>query len=195
MAPASGEITQLLSALNQGSRDAVDRLIPLVYSELRKMARKYLSRERTDHSLEATALVHEVYVKLRGQRDTTWQNRVHFFGVAAYFMRRVLIDHARAHYAEKRGGMVERLSLDAVVNVCLVRDPMVQEQYYSQLIMLDDALLRLEKFDQQQCHIVELRFFAALTEEETAQALGISVRTVRREWRAARAWLYREMTK
>ncbi|HEV3040415.1 MAG TPA: ECF-type sigma factor [Candidatus Angelobacter sp.] len=195
MAPASGEITELLFALNGSSSDAVDRLIPLVYSELRKMARKYLSRERTDHSLEATALVHEVYVKLRGQRDTTWQNRVHFFGVAAYFMRRVLIDHARAHYAEKRGGLGEKLSLDAVVNMCLVRDPMVQEQFYSQLIMLDGALLRLEKFDQQQCQIVELRFFAGFTEEEISHALGISVRTVRREWRAARAWLYREITK
>lgn len=195
MAPASGEITQLLFALNGGSREAVDRLIPLVYSELRKMARKYLSRERTDHSLEATALVHEVYVKLREQRDTNWQNRVHFFGVAAYFMRRVLIDHARAHYAEKRGGMGEKLSLDAIVNICLVRDPMVQEQYYTQLIMLDNALLRLEKFDQQQCHIVELRFFAGLTEEEISHAMGISVRTVRREWRSARAWLYREISK
>ena len=122
MAPAAGEITQLLFALKDGRRDAVDRLIPLVYSELRKMARQYLSRERTNHSLEATALVHEVYVKLRDQRDTHWQNRVHFFGVAAYFMRRVLIDHARAHYAEKRGGTGEKLSLDAIVNMCLVRD-------------------------------------------------------------------------
>ena len=122
MAPAAGEITQLLFALKDGRRDAVDRLIPLVYSELRKMARQYLSRERTNHSLEATALVHEVYVKLRDQRDTHWQNRVHFFGVAAYFMRRVLIDHARDHNAEKRGGTGEKLSLDAIVNMCLVRD-------------------------------------------------------------------------
>jgi len=178
-----------------GRRDTVDRLIPLVYSELRKMARQYLSRERNGHSLEATALVHEVYVKLLDQRDSNWQNRVHFFGVAAYVMRRVLIDHARAHHAEKRGGIGEKLSLDAIINISLVRDPKLQEQYYAQLIMLDDALSRLEKFDPQQCQIVELRFFAGLTEEEIAQILNISVRTVKRDWRTARAWLYREITK
>lgn len=110
-------------------------------------------------------------------------------------MRRVLIDHIRACHAEKRGGQGERLSLDAIINMSLVRDPMVQEEYYSQLIMLDDALSRLEKLDPQQCHIVELRFFAGLTEEEITQVLKISVRTVKRDWRAARAWLYREITK
>jgi RNA polymerase sigma factor (TIGR02999 family) len=178
-----------------GRRDTVDRLIPLVYSELRKMARQYLRRERDGHSLEATALVHEVYVKLLDQRDSKWQNRGHFFGVAAYVMRRVLIDHARAQHAEKRGGTGEQLSLDAIINISLVRDPKVQEQYYAQLIMLDEALSRLEKFDQQQCQIVELRFFAGLTEEEIAQILKISVRTVKRDWRTARAWLYREIMK
>lgn len=184
-----------MSALKGGRRDTVDRLIPLVYSELRKIARQCLSRERNNHNLEPTDLAHEVIFKLFDQRDPHWQNRVHFFGGAAYFMRRVLIDHIRACHAEKRGGQGERLSLDAIINMSLVRDPMVQEEYYSQLIMLDDALSRLEKLDPQQCHIVELRFFAGLTEEEITQVLKISVRTVKRDWRAARAWLYREITK
>src|SRR5205809_6723005 len=115
MAPAAGEITQLLFALKDGRRDAVDRLIPLVYSELRQMARQYLSRERTNHSLEATALVHEAYLKLVNQRDANWQNRAHFFGIAAQIMRRVLIDHARAHQAQKRGGTGDQRPLDAII--------------------------------------------------------------------------------
>jgi RNA polymerase sigma factor (TIGR02999 family) len=195
MASPAGEITQLLAALKGNRRDTVDRLIPLVYSELRKMARQCLSRERTNHSLEATALVHEAYLKLVDQRDANWQNRAHFFGVAAQIMRRVLIDHARANQAEKRGGPCAKLSLDAIVTLPLGSDRIAQEQYYSQLIVLDDALSRLEKLDPQQCRVVELRCFAGLTEEEISEVLDISVRTIRRDWRAARAWLHREITK
>ncbi|HEV3316325.1 MAG TPA: sigma-70 family RNA polymerase sigma factor [Candidatus Angelobacter sp.] len=195
MVSPAGEITQLLAALKGRKRDTIDKLIPLVYSELRKMARQYLSRERTNHSLEATALVHEAYLKLVDQRDANWQNRAHFFGVAAQIMRRVLIDRARANQAQKRGGMGDKLCLDAIVTLPLDCDLMVQQQYYSQLIMLDDSLSRLEELDPQQCRVVELRFFGGLTEEEISEVLEISVRTVRRDWRAARAWLYREITK
>lgn len=184
-----------MTALKGGRPDAVDRLIPLVYSELRKIARHYLRRERSNHTLQATELADEAWIKLLDQRKVHWKNRSHFFAIAAGLMRRALIDHARAHYAGKRGGKGERLSLDSVVNVSLARDPVVLEEYYSQLITLGEALSRLEKLDPQQCRIVELRFFAGLKEEEIAEVLKISVRTVRRDWRSARAWLFREITK
>jgi RNA polymerase sigma factor (TIGR02999 family) len=195
MPSPAGEITQLLTALKGGRPDAVDRLIPLVYSELRKIARHYLRRERSNHTLQATELADEAWVKLLDQRKVHWKNRSHFFAIAASLMRRALIDHARAHYAGKRGGKGERLSLDSVVNLSMARDPVVLEQYYAQLITLGEALARLEKLDPQQCQIVELRFFAGLKEEEIAEVLNISVRTVRRDWRSARAWLFREITK
>src|SRR5258708_22853294 len=143
MVSPEGEITRLLAALKGSKRDTVDRLIPLVYSKLRKMARQCLSHERTNHSLEATALVHEAYLKLVDQRDPHWQNRDHFFGVAAQIMRRVLIDHARSNQAQKRGGTGEKLSLDAIATMPLDCDPAVRDQYYSELIMLDDGLSRL----------------------------------------------------
>ncbi len=195
MVSPTGEITQLLAALKGRKRDTVDRLMPLVYSKLRKMAHQCLSRERTNHSLEATALVHEAYLKLVDQKNSDWQNRGHFFGIVAQIMRRVLIDHARSSQAQKRGGVGEKLSLDAIVTIPLDCDAMVRQQHYSQLIMLDDALSRLEELDPQQCRIVELRFFGGLTEEEISEALDISVRTIRRDWRAARAWLHREITR
>ncbi len=195
MPSPAGEITQLLTALKGGRPDAVDRLIPLVYSELRKIARHYLRRERSNHTLQATELADEAWVKLLDQRKVHWKNRSHFFAIAASLMRRALIDHARAHYAGKRGGKGERLSLDSVVNLSMARDPVVLEQYYAQLITLGEALARLEKLDPQQCQIVELRFFTGLKEEEIAEVLNISVRTVRRDWRSARAWLFREITK
>ncbi len=195
MPSPAGEITQLLTALKGGRPDAVDRLIPLVYSELRKIARHYLRRERSNHTLQATELADEAWVKLLDQRKVHWKNRSHFFAIAASLMRRALIDHARAHYAGKRGGKGERLSLDSVVNLSMARDPAILEQYYAQLITLGEALARLEKLDPQQCQIVELRFFAGLKEEEISEVLNISVRTVRRDWRSARAWLFREITK
>lgn len=195
MPSPAGEITQLLTALKGGRPDAVDRLIPLVYSELRKMARQYLRRERNNHTLQATELADEAWIKLLDQRKVHWKNRSHFFAIAAGLMRRALIDHARAHYAGKRGGKGERLSLDSVVNLSLVSDPVVLEQYYAELITLGEALSQLEKLDPQQCRIIELRFFAGLKEEEIAAVLKISVRTVRRDWRSARAWLFREMKK
>ena len=195
MPSPAGEITQLLTALKGGRPDAVDRLIPLVYSELRKMARQYLRRERSNHTLQATELADEAWVKLLDQRKVHWKNRSYFFAIAAGLMRRALIDHARAHHAGKRGGNAERLSLDSVANMSLARDPVVLEQYYAQLITLGEALSRLEKLDPQQCRIVELRFFAGLKEEEIAEVLNISVRTVRRDWRSACAWLFREIAK
>jgi|SRR5215471_8289291 len=187
MEAPSGEITRLLTEVTNGNRQAVNQLIPLVYSELRKMARRYLSRERRDHTLQPTALVHEAYLKLVDQPGSGWRNRAHFFAVAAQVMRHILIDYARKRDAEKRGGGAGKLSLD-------VFDAIDKEQY-PQLIVLDEVLTRLQESDPRQGRIVELRFFGGLTEEEISEVIGISVRTVKRDWRVARAWLYREMTK
>lgn len=183
----TGEITRLLTEVTNGNREAVDQLIPLVYSELRQMARRYLRRERRDHTLQPTALVHEAYLRLVDQPGRGWQNRAHFFAVAAQVMRHILIDYARGREAEKRGGAVGKLSLDAM--------DAIEKEQYSQLIILDEVLTRLQGSDPRQGRIVELRFFGGLTEEEISEVVGISVRTVKRDWRVARAWLYREMTK
>lgn len=183
----SGEITRLLTEVTNGNAEAVDELMPLVYSEMRRIARRHLSRERRDHTLQPTALVHEAYLKLVEQRGISWQNRAHFFAIAAQIMRRILIDYARIHGAQKRGGLAVKLSLDAV--------DAIQKEQYPQLIVLDEALSRLEDYDPRQGRIVELRFFGGLTEEEISEVIGISVRTVKRDWKVARAWLYREMTK
>ncbi|HLJ28931.1 MAG TPA: sigma-70 family RNA polymerase sigma factor [Candidatus Angelobacter sp.] len=187
MQAPTGEITRLLTELTSGDSRAVDQLMPLVYSEMRKMARRYLRQERYDHTLQPTALVHEAYLKLVDQSGHGWQNRAHFFAIAAQIMRRILIDHARTHRAEKRGGAAAKLSLDVV-------DVIAKEQY-PQLIVLDEVLSRLQDCDPRQGRIVELRFFGGLTEEEISEVIGISVRTVKRDWKVARAWLYREMTK
>lgn len=188
MESPAGQITRLLTELKSGNDKAADELMPLVYSELRKMARRYLSRERRDHTLQPTALVHEAYLKLVDQPGAGWQNRAHFFAAAAQAMRRILIDHARIHVAKKRGGgVVQKLSLDAV--------DVLQKEQYPQLIVLDEVLCKLQDYDPRQGRIVELRFFGGLTEEEISEVLGISVRTVKRDWRVARAWLYREMIK
>ena len=176
------EVTQLLHQWIDGRQDALDRLLPEVYAELRRLAASYLRRERPDHSLQATALVHEAFVKLIDQRDVRWQNRAHFFGIAAQLMRRILVDHARACRAEKRGGGERRLPLDEAIAVAATRD--------FDLIALDEALTRLGELDPRQSRIVELRFFVGLTMEETAEVLGISPATVGREWVAAKAWLH-----
>lgn len=187
MEAPTGEITRLLTEITNGDRRAVDQLMPLVYSELRRMARRYLRRERRDHTLQPTALVNEAYLKLVDQPGTNWQSRAHFFAVAARIMRRLLIDYARTYRAQKRGGTAGKLSLDLV--------EVMDKKQYLQLIVLDEMLSKLQACDPRQGRIVELRFFGGLTEEEIAEVIGISVRTVKRDWKVARAWLFREMSK
>ncbi len=180
-----GITTQLLIDLTNGNRSAVDALLPLIYSELRSLAANYLRRERADHTLQPTALVHEAYLRLIDQTHVNWQNRAHFFGVAAQMMRRILVDHARAHLAEKRGGEFQKVPIDSAV------DPAVELP--SELIALDDALVELATFDEMKSRIIELRYFGGLTVEETAEALGVTPVTVKRHWRLAKAWLYGKM--
>ncbi|HEY0003550.1 MAG TPA: sigma-70 family RNA polymerase sigma factor [Pyrinomonadaceae bacterium] len=184
--PQSENVTQLLIALNNGDREALDRLLPVVYDELRKLAERYLRRERLDHTLQATALVHEAYLKLVDQ-NVPWQNRAHFFGVAAEMMRRILIDHARSHHAAKRGGGGVKLALDDVIDL--------SDERAADLIALDEALTELEKIDPQKSKIVELRYFAGLSIEETAAVMGVGTATIIRHWRMAKAWLYNEVSK
>jgi RNA polymerase sigma factor (TIGR02999 family) len=180
----SHNVTRLLADWSQGDREALDRLMPLVYDELRRLADSYLRRERRDHTLQPTALVHEAFVRLVGQ-DLHLQNRAHFFGVAAQVMRCILVDHARARLTAKRGGEAQRLSLEEAIDAPAPREV--------DLIALDDALTDLARFDPQQARIVELRYFGGLTIEEVAQVLDISPATVKREWHLARTWLHREI--
>jgi RNA polymerase sigma factor (TIGR02999 family) len=171
--------------LRLGDCQAEEKLVLLVYGELRRLAASYLRRERSDHTLQPTALVHEAYLRLRELRGIEWQSRTHFFALAAQLMRRILIDHARAHCARKRGGSGEAVSLDDVLVFSRPRS--------EQFIALDEALTRLADRDRRQSQIVEMRFFGGLTEEEIATLLAISTRTVKREWRIAKAWLFREL--
>jgi len=182
---APSEVTQLLVDWQNGSPEALERLMPLVYGELRAIAGRYLSRERADHTLQSTSLVHEAYFKLVDQRRVQWQNRAHFLGIAAQLMRRILVDHARRRDAEKRGGPQVCLTLDE--RLAWAKKPDVD------LLAIDEALDRLAAIDEQQARVVELRFFSGLTVEETAAALGISPKTVKRDWSVARAWLKREI--
>lgn len=184
---SSKTVTQLLAHWSQGDEKARDALMPLVYDELRRLAASYLRRERRDHTLQATALVNEAYLRLAADDDLRWQNRNHFFGVAAEVMRRVLVDHARKHQAEKRGGELNRVPLTEAV--------VMSQQRPSQLLALDESLARLSVVDPQQGRIVELRVFAGLTVEEVASLLGISEATVKRDWSVAKAWLMREIEK
>ena len=181
----AGEVTQLLVQLRAGSRDAEEKLILLVYAELRRLAAHYLRGERADHTLQPTALVNEAYIRLTKLHDLDWQSRSHFFATAATVMRRILVDHARAQRANKREGLRDAISLDDALVVSPSRSP--------QLIALDDALTRLAALDARRGKIVELRFFGGLSEEETGAVLGISARTVKRDWRVAKAWLYNEL--
>lgn len=183
---ASEGVTQLLLNWSKGDQGASEKLIPLVYDELRRVAQNYLSRERPDHTLQATALVHETYLRLVDQTNVDWQDRAHFFGLASRMMRNILVDHARRHRAEKHGGLAQRLTLAEAVSFP------AQDDF--DLVALDDALTRLAELDSEQSRIVEMRFFGGLTIEETATALGVSVATVNREWRLAKAWLLRELT-
>jgi RNA polymerase sigma factor (TIGR02999 family) len=182
---SSADVTVLLAQLVQGDPQAASRLVPLVYSELRQMAARYMRRERVDHTLQTTALVHEAYLKLVDQSSANWQNRAHFFGVASQVMRHILIDHARANMREKRGGGCQVIALDEG----LVFSPEQSEE----LLEVDAALQRLAELDPRQGKIVELRFFGGLTVEETAAALGISPKTVKRDWSVAKAWLHGEL--
>ncbi len=175
------EITQLLKKAQTGDKYALDELLPLVYNELRRIAGSQLKNERGDHTLQATALVHEAYLRLIEQRDVDWNNRLHFFSIAAEMMRRILVNYAVQRNAKKRGDGAARISLDEAVSFEDKRD--------LELIALDDALKNLAEFDQTQARIVELRFFGGLTIEETAEVLDISDSTVKREWRMAKAWL------
>ena len=179
------EVTQLLRQWSEGHQGALDRLLPQIYAELRKLASSYLRRERSDHTLQATALVHEAFLRLIDQHSVKWQNRAHFFGIAAQLMRRILVDHARAHGAVKRGAGEARLPLDEALVVAPSTDV--------DLLALDEALTRLALIDAQQSRVVELRFFGGLTMEETAEVLRISRATVGREWTLAKAWLYAEL--
>lgn len=175
------EVTQLLKKARNGDRESLDRLLPLIYDELRRVAANQLHRERADHTLQATALVHEAYLRLLDQREVDWQNRAHFFSIAAEMMRRILVNHAVQRNAQKRGDGATRLSLDEAISLPDEKD--------FDLISLDEALKQLAEYDPTQARIVELRFFGGLTIEETAEVLGISDSTVKREWRMAKAWL------
>jgi RNA polymerase sigma factor (TIGR02999 family) len=188
MTQMPGDVTLLLLGLRRGDQEAERQLAEVVYRELHQMAARYMRRERPDHTLQATALVNEAYVRLIDQRGKDWQNRAHFFGVAAQIMRRVLVDHARTHNAAKRGGEFQKISLDDDIL------PFSHEKS-DELVALDEALRRLAVFDPRQSRVVELRFFGGLTEDETAEVLGISSRTVKREWSVAKVWLHSEMNK
>ncbi|MCG3164206.1 MAG: hypothetical protein JMDDDDMK_05692 [Acidobacteria bacterium] len=186
MIPASQDVTRLLVDWSSGDQAALEKLLPLVNAELRQLARRYMRRESPGHTLQTSALVNEAYLRLIDQKQVQWQNRAHFFGIAAQLMRRILIDHARkAHYA-KRGGGALKVSLDEAAAVTETRA--------AELLAVDEALEKLTAMDARKGRIVELRFFGGLTEEETAEVMSISTPTVQREWRAAKAWLRRMLT-
>jgi RNA polymerase sigma-70 factor (ECF subfamily) len=185
--PSPESITQLLERWSMGDEKALEQLMPLVYDELHRLAGAYLRRERREHTLQPTALVNEAYLKLMGQHSTRWGNRAQFFGVAAQLMRRILVDHARAHYASKRGGNRCDLSLANIGDF--------GKQPDADLLALHEVLNRLAEIDPEQGRIVELRFFGGLTIEETAEVMDVSHATIEREWRVAKAWLKRELTK
>jgi RNA polymerase sigma-70 factor (ECF subfamily) len=184
--PASHEITRLLLAWQEGDQAALDRLIPLVHAELYRRAKRYMGRERRGHTLQTTALIHEVYLRLVDAQQVRWQNRAHFFAIAARLMRRILVDHARERRYQKRGGEARRVTLDEGLVVSPERD--------YDLVALDDALSALGEVDLRKSRVVELRFFGGLSVEETAEALEVSPETVRRDWRLARSWLLRRLS-
>ena len=178
-------VTRLLLEVSEGNSEAVEQLLPLIYDELRRLAGGYLRRERPGHTLQATAVVHEAYLRLVDQTRVQWQNRAHFFGVAAHLMRRILVDYARNHTAHKRGGRAERVSLDNEIIASAERS--------AEVVAVDDALQSLAEVDPLKSRIVELRFFGGLSIEETAEVLNTSPATVNRQWRMAKAWLYGQL--
>ncbi len=181
------QVTNLLARWRSGDREALNSLMPVVYEELRSLARHYLRQERPDHTLQSTALVHEAFMRLVGQKAPEWKSRAHFYGVAARLMRQILVDHARSRRAEKRGGASFRLALDEGLAGSGSKD--------LDILALDDALNGLAQLNSQQSQIVELRFFSGLSIEDTSEVLGISPATVKRSWTTARAWLFREMNR
>ena len=184
--PSPGQATQLLIDLSSGDTAALEKLTPLIYDELHRLAHRFLRRERGGHTLQTTALVNEAYLRLVDQRNLRWQNRAHFFAIAAQLMRRILIDYARRRQYAKRGGGAPHVSLDEAA--------VLSEERATDLIALDEALEGLASIDPQQSRVVELRFFGGLTIEETAEVLKLSHDMVKREWSTAKAWLYREMS-
>jgi RNA polymerase sigma factor (TIGR02999 family) len=187
MPKSSKEVTQLLLAWNGGDKEALDRLMPLVYDELRRLARRYMMRESPGHTLQTTALVNEAYMRLVDWKNVQWQNRAHFFGVSAQLMRRILVDFARSRQQLKREGAAQPVSLDEAL--------VVSSERGQDLVALDDALKALAEIDERKSRIVEMRFFGGLSVEETAEVVGIAPITVMREWTKAKAWLYRELNR
>ncbi len=185
MDPASQDVTLLLIELTKGNKEAASKLIPLVYDELHRLAKRHMRRERSDHTLQATALVNEAYLKLVEQRSVRWQSRAHFFAIAAQTMRRILVDYARGHLRGKRGCGHKMVALDEA----LVFSP----EQSLEFLELDESLERLAQLDPRQSKVVELRFFAGLTVEETADALQVSAKTVKRDWSVAKAWLHGDL--
>ena len=186
MAASGSDVTLLLAQLREGNREAANDLIPLIYNELRRMAGSYMQHERPGHTLQATALVHEAYVRLAGEQQGPWQNRAHFFAIAAHTMRQVLLDHARRRHAGKRGGNnARKVEIDEVL--------LIAEDKLEDVIAIDEVLERLALIDPRQSRLVELRYFAGLSVEEAAEVMSVSPRTIKREWRSAKAWLHREL--
>jgi RNA polymerase sigma factor (TIGR02999 family) len=179
------EITLLLNELQNGNKESINKILPLVYNELRRLASKYLKKEYSNRTIQTTELVHEAYLKLIGSNEVSWQNRTHFFGIAANAMRQILVDYARKRKAGKRGEGKDNISLDDA--------PTISVQTDEQILALDNALKKLETVDERSCKIVELRYFSGLTIEETAEFLEISPATTKRDWNFAKAWLYREI--
>ena len=186
MARSPQQVTQLLAAWSSGDRAALDELMPLVYEELRRLAHQYMNRERPGHTLQTSALINEAYVRLVNQKEIQWQDRAHFFGIAARLMRQVLVDYARKRNYAKRGGGAQQAALDEAL--------IVSKERAAEVVALDDALGSLAEIDPRQSQIVEMRFFGGLTIEETAEVLAVSPGTVMREWTLAKAWLRRAMT-
>ncbi len=184
--PTSGNVTQLLVDWRNGNDDALNQLMPLVYDELRGLAKRYMSRERSTHTLQTNALVNEAYLRLINQQDVDWQNRAHFFAIAAQVMRNLLVDHARSKQYAKRGGGAQQITLDEGLAVA-------SEQSVD-VLALHEALERLAEVDERKSRIVELRYFGGLSAEETAEVLGVSEITIKREWLKAKAWLFRELS-
>ena len=185
--PLMHDVTQLLIKWSNGDKAALDKLMPLIQEELRRLAHHYMSRERPGHTLQTTALVNEAYLRLVNRKDVHWQNRNHFFAIAATLMRSILVDHARSHAYAKRGGGAHKTELDEAM--------VVSKERAAEVVALDDALKQLANFDLKQSRIVELRFFGGLTIEETAEVLHLSPATIKREWSTAKAWLYHELAK
>jgi RNA polymerase sigma-70 factor (ECF subfamily) len=187
MPGSGGDVTLLLAQLREGNQQAADQLVPLVYDELRRIAGAYIGRERLGHTLQATALVHEAYMRLAGGQPVDWQNRAHFYAIAANTMRQVLLDYARRRHAGKRGGAdARKVDLDAEL--------LIGSDTLDDVIVIDEVLERLARIDPRQSRLIELRFFAGLSVEESAEVMGVSTVTIKREWRSAKAWLHREMT-